>query len=170
MAKVELLLPFILKWEGGFVNDPHDSGGATNMGVTFATYAIYCKKKGYSQPTVQRLRNISKDQVTDILKVMYWDRWKADQINSQSVANALVDWVWCSGVHGIKIPQRALGLKNDGIVGPISLAAVNNADPKKLFDTIQDERELFLIDIADRRPTQRRFIKGWLNRVNNLKY
>ncbi|MFV0470220.1 MAG: glycosyl hydrolase 108 family protein, partial [Dysgonomonas sp.] len=45
MAKIELLVPFILKWEGGFVNDPDDSGGATNMGVTIATW----KQVGYDK-------------------------------------------------------------------------------------------------------------------------
>lgn len=46
MAQVEKLTPFILKWEGGFVNDPDDLGGATNMGVTFGTYQTYRKAKG----------------------------------------------------------------------------------------------------------------------------
>jgi len=41
MADVKKLAPFILKWEGGFVNDPDDLGGATNMGVTMATYKVY---------------------------------------------------------------------------------------------------------------------------------
>lgn len=38
------LAPFILKWEGGFINDPDDLGGATNMGVTIGTYETYCRK------------------------------------------------------------------------------------------------------------------------------
>ena len=38
MANIDILLPFILKWEGGFVNDPADAGGATNKGVTIATW------------------------------------------------------------------------------------------------------------------------------------
>ena len=42
MADVRKLAPFILKWEGGFVNDPDDLGGATNMGVTIGTYEAYC--------------------------------------------------------------------------------------------------------------------------------
>lgn len=45
MAKVSVLLPFILKWEGGFANDPADSGGATNKGVTIATW----KQCGYDK-------------------------------------------------------------------------------------------------------------------------
>ena len=54
MADVRKLAPFILKWEGGFVNDPDDLGGATNMGVTIGTYETYCRKKGYPKPTVER--------------------------------------------------------------------------------------------------------------------
>lgn len=83
MADVKKLAPFIQKWEGGFVNDPDDLGGATNMGVTIATYEAYCKKKGYPKPTIERLKNLSKEEWTEILKTMYWDRWKADEIKSQ---------------------------------------------------------------------------------------
>ncbi len=118
MADVNKLVPFILRWEGGFVNDPDDLGGATNKGVTIATYEAYCKKKGYPKPTVERLKNLTQEEWTEILKTMYWDRWKADEIKSQSVANILVDWVWASGVHGIKIPQELAGVIPDGIVGP----------------------------------------------------
>ena len=45
MANVDKLLPFILKWEGGFANDPADAGGATNKGVTIATW----KRCGYDK-------------------------------------------------------------------------------------------------------------------------
>ncbi len=60
MADVRKLAPFILKWEGSFVNDPDDLGGATNMGVTIGTYEAYCRKKGYSKPTVERLKNLTE--------------------------------------------------------------------------------------------------------------
>lgn len=45
MADINVLVPLILKWEGGFVNDPDDLGGATNMGVTLATYRQYRKSR-----------------------------------------------------------------------------------------------------------------------------
>ena len=45
MARVEVLSPFILSWEGGYVNDPCDAGGATNKGVTIATW----KRQGYDK-------------------------------------------------------------------------------------------------------------------------
>ena len=66
MAKVELLAPYIRKWEGGFVNDPADSGGATNMGVTIGTFEVYCHRKGYPRPTVERLKKLTP---TDIFRL-----------------------------------------------------------------------------------------------------
>ena len=99
MADVKKLAPFIQRWEGGFVDDPDDLGGATNMGVTIATYKVYRKRKGLSEPTVDYLNHLANNEWIDILKSLYWDKWKADQIKSQSVANILVDWVWASGIQ-----------------------------------------------------------------------
>ena len=164
------LVPFILKWEGGFVDDPDDLGGATNRGVTIGTYATYCKKKGYPAPTVERLKNLSEKDWAEILKTLYWDRWKADDIKSQSVANILVDWVWASGVNGIKIPQQVLGVTVDGIVGIKTLAALNARNPKELFEEIKEARVQFIEDICRKRPANNKFKKGWLNRINNLQY
>ena len=170
MADVRKLAPFILKWEGGFVNDPDDLGGATNMGVTIGTYETYCRKKGYPKPTVERLKNIAKEEWTEILKTMYWDRWKADEIKSQSVADILVDWVWASGAHGIKIPQRLLGVTVDGIVGPKTIAAVNSPNPRELFDQIKIARFDFIEDICRKRPANNKFKRGWMNRINDIKF
>ena len=141
MADVKELAPFILKWEGGFVNDPDDLGGATNMGVTISTYEAYCKKKGYPKPTIERLKNLSKEEWTEIMKTMYWDRWKADEIKSQSVANILVDWV-----------------------------AVNSKNPRELFDRIKIARFDFIEDICRKRPANNKFKRGWLNRINDIKF
>ena len=168
MANVEKLAPFILKWEGGFINDPDDLGGATNKGVTLSTYMQYCRKKGYPVPTVERLKNLSDREWTEILKTMYWDRWKADQIESQSVANILVDWVWASGNYGIKIPQRLLGVAVDGIVGPKTIDAVNSRNPRELFDMIKIARFDFIEDICRKRPANNKFKRGWLNRINDF--
>ena len=118
MANVNQLAPFILKWEGGFVNDPADLGGATNMGVTIGAWkSCGYDKDGDGDIDVDDLRLLTREDVVNrVLKPHYWDRWKADDIKSQSVANILVDWVWASGAHGIKIPQRLLGVSVDGIV------------------------------------------------------
>lgn len=172
MANVDKLLPYILKWEGGFVNDPADLGGATNKGVTIATW----RRIGYDKDDdgdidVDDLRLLTDRDVRDrVLKPHYWDRWRADEIRSQSVANILVDWVWGSGAYGIKIPQRVLGVTVDGVVGPKTIAAVNAQDPRQLFERIKQERRDFIERICVTRPTNRRFKKGWLNRLESMKF
>ena len=173
MAKVELLAPFILRWEGGFVDDPDDLGGATNMGVTISTWRqIGYDKDGDGDIDVCDLKLLTRDDVINrVLKPHYWDRWKADSIKNQSVANILVDWVWGSGLHGIKIPQQVLGVKADSIVGPLTLKALNDyPDQEELFLKIKAARIAFIEDICLKRPQNNKFKKGWLNRLNDIKY
>lgn len=170
MADLKKLIPFILKWEGGFVNDPDDLGGATNKGITIGTFGEYRKRKGLPPPTVQDIKSLSDKDWYEIFKNMYWDRWKADEIKSQSVANILVDWVWASGSHGIKRPQRLLGVKADGIVGKQTIAAVNAMDAATLFKMIKDDRAKFIDEICKARPANERFRKGWTNRINSIRY
>lgn len=191
MAKIEEIIPFILHYETGvskrylslppaqifeqakktgYANDPDDAGGATMCGITIATYTAYCRMKGYPIPTVTRLRNITYEQWRDVLKTLFWDKWKADEIISQPLANILVDWVWASGSSGIKIPQRILGVKQDGVVGPKTLAAVNASDPKRFFDEIHNARIKFVNDIVARKPSQKKFIKGWTRRINAITF
>ena len=190
MAKVDVLVPWLLRWEGGFVNDPADPGGATNKGVTIATW----KRCGYDKDDdgdidIDDLRKLSDEDVRNrVLKPFYWDRWKADLIDSQKVANILVDWMWGSGVNGIIIPQRILGVVPDGKVGYHTLMAVNSYNPDILFDKIYDARVKFLNEITrdsinkyikkiGRNATEKelmehtykRFLAGWLNRLASIK-
>lgn len=96
--------------------------------------------------------------------------WKADRITSQSVANIVVDWVWASGKHGITKVQALLGVKVDGIVGDKTLAALNAQPPRVLFDKIKAARVAFIEGIIAANPSQNRFRKGWLNRLNRIQY
>lgn len=67
MADVTKLKPFILKWEGGFVSDPADLGGATNKGVTIGTYKEYRKKKGLPEPILKKCSTANNRFVTPVL-------------------------------------------------------------------------------------------------------
>ena len=170
MAKVERLVPHILKWEGGLVNDPDDLGGLTNKGVTYKTYKLYCKRKG-KIATEEGLINLSMDEFTDILKTMYWDACRADRIESQSVANTIVDWGWHSGtITAAKEVQKLLGVTADGIIGNVTLSEINSKNPRELFDAIKIARIAYLNRICSSRPANSKFMRGWLNRVNSLEF
>ena len=166
MADYKKLIPFILKWECGFVNDPLDKGGATNKGVTIATFRQFYG----ADATVEQLNGITDKQWNHIFKSGYWNRWLADEIRSQSVANILVDWLWLSGSPAIKNPQRLLGVVPDGAVGPKTIAAVNAVGARKLFDDIKAARVQYINDIIVRTPTNERFRRGWMNRLDALQF
>lgn len=187
MAKIDKIIPFLILWESGvsdssadnqtlfqkakskgIVNDPADRGGATLVGVTLATYKDYCRRKGLGFPDAKALTNLSYKEWLDILKTMFWDRWHADAINDQRVAEMLVDWVWTSGSYGITIPQKTLGVMPDGIVGPLTLRAVNSVAPFLLLEKLKKERISYIDRICTSRPSNLRFRSGWLRRLNAL--
>ncbi len=148
------------------MNDPDDLGGATNRGITLATFRQY-----YGQAkTAADLRRMTDAQWDSIFKTGYWDRWQGDNIRSQSVANMLVDWLWCSGSYGIRIPQRVLGVSVDGSVGAKTLAALNAQDPKTIFNRLKQERLDFISRICQTRPQNRKYKKGWESRINAIKF
>lgn len=165
MARKEILKPFIRSWEGGYACVPGDKGGATKWGVTIATFrSVFGKEK-----TVNDLKNMTETQWDYIYKTLFWDKWKADTINSQSIANLLVDWYWNSGSYGIKLPQKILKVSIDGIVGPKTIDAINKyPNERELFTMLWKEREAFFKRIGT--GTQKKFLNGWLNRLNGIKY
>lgn len=175
MANYKLMIPKVLKWEGGWSDDPADSGGATMKGVTLATFRRYY---GLNK-TKSDLRKITNAQWEHIFKVGYWDRMKADDIRNQSLAELCVQTVWGSGPDWIRNIQRAIDVKDDGIVGPKTLAALNE-NPSRNFHRIWEARRVFFFNLcyhpdADApngvRPTKRaKFYKGWMNRLNSYKY
>lgn len=171
MAKIEPIAKFILSFEGGFVNDPKDKGGATNKGVTIATWRMQgYDKDGDGDIDVDDLKLITDADATEVMRRCYWKRWRADEIKNQSIANLLVDWIWCSGTPSITITQSMLGLKADGIPGKQTIAAINRQNPKTFFNRLKARRKQFYEGIVKNNPSQKRFINGWLRRLEAIKY
>jgi lysozyme family protein len=191
MAQVNTLIPFILYMEcsvprsyltksldeiferakkSGYSNDKDDSGGATMCGVTIATYTAYRKTKGYKSTTIADLKAITFEEWRDIMKTGYWNKWQADKIQNQSLANILVDWIWMSGSVAITTPQRILGVKADGVVGPKTLAALNATNPEQLFNTIKQARINQAEEAIRAKPAKKKFRKGWYRRFNSITY
>ena len=173
MADINLLIPLLFRWEGGYVNDPDDRGGPTNRGVTLSvwqTHGIDINGDGRIDET--DLKQMTQEEAVErILRPHYWNRWQADQIRSQAIANLLVGWVWGSGKYGIVIPQGILGVKQDSIVGNKTLSAVNNyPDQEELFYKFRNGKRDYLNRICLNHPPNKKFLKGWLNRLNDYKW
>lgn len=171
MALVNILAPFIFSFEGNYANIPGDSGGPTNKGVTLNTWKMYgYDKNGDGIINVEDVKLITTEDATVIMKKFFWDMFKADYIKDQSVANILVDWFWMSGKPAITNTQKLIGTYADGIVGPKTLAAINNRNPQKLFDSLKKRRFVYIDTIIKKRPVNEKFRKGWERRLNNINY
>ena len=166
MADKNKLIPIIKKWEGGYSDNPNDRGGATNSGVTLAVYqSVYGKNK-----TKNDLKKMTNEQWNYIFTKLYWNKWKADDIKNQSIANILVDWVWMSGTGTIKKIQSLFGLTADGIVGNKTISYINSHDQEEVFNNIWNRRKQFYESLVKNNPSQKVFLKGWMNRLNTFKF
>lgn len=170
MTRFEQCLNYVLGIEGGYTNHNADRGGATNRGVTQSVYDDWRISKGFGR---QPVSGISMDEVKAIYLSRYWLLGKCDRLP------APLDYIHFDGCvnHGVgqaaKFLQRALGVAADGAIGPVTLRAVEEEDKAGHTDTIcQDilhQREEFYDKIADRDPTQAVFLKGWHNRVAEVR-
>lgn len=165
MANVEELIPFVKSFEGGWADVKGDRGGQTMMGITLATYRrVFGQSK-----SPEDLKNITEAEWNHIFRRYYWGKWRADQIQSQPIANLLVDWYWMSGSYGVKLPQKVLMVTIDGVVGPITIKAINDyPDQKELFMKLWNERKLFFERIG--KGGQSKFLSGWMRRLNSIKW
>ena len=157
--------PTLIKWEGGFSNNPADKGGATNRGVTLATFRkFFGADKG-----VDDLKRMTDCQWCQVMR-SYWNNVKADQIRSQSIADLFVDWHINAGTNAIKRVQRMFGIKADGIVGKVTLSYLNSPNAETIFYRLRDERENYYLDIVKADPSQRVFLNGWLRRAHSFTF
>lgn len=164
MAEFNLYAPLLHSLEKGISNRSSDRGGFTVDGVTLTTFRQF-----YGQDkTKDDLRNMTRPMWRHIMKSGYWDVCKADKINDQRIAELIVDWCVNSGTARIRDVQTIIGVKPDGAVGPITLAAINGDDPKELYRRLMTARKGWYEKIVLRNPSQRVFLKGWMNRLTRL--
>ncbi|MCE6628040.1 glycoside hydrolase family 108 protein [Acinetobacter pittii] len=149
----------VLQHEGGYVNHPSDPGGETNYGITKSVARQY----GYKGS----MKDIPMDIVEKIYKNQYWDAMSCDSFPF-SVGFQLFDAAVNHGLlNARKLLQRAVGVKDDGIVGSLTLAAVRKQPQFALISLFNSKRIEFYTKIS----TFNAFGKGWMARVAvNLKY
>lgn len=169
MTRIEKYSRFCKSFEGGWANDPDDAGGATMKGVTYKRFCEYRRVKKLPIPTLTDLRNISDKEWEAVLRWGFWDVVKADQIKDEWCAYMIVDWCWHGGLGKIKNIQRLIGVKDDGKIGPITLAKLNSYTGKALFDILWKGRENNLKYVATLR-NNKKYLNGWLRRLRCIQY
>lgn len=165
MSRFAKCLEAVLTHEGGFVDHPDDPGGATNKGVTLATFVAWCAMSGRDEPTVHDLVNISDEDVAAIYKANYWDRVRGDVL-PPGLDRAMFDFAVNSGVsRAIKFLQRIVRVTEDGHLGPVTLEAIRERLASVMVSSLCDLRLQFLKGLA----TWSTFGRGWERRVREVR-
>jgi lysozyme family protein len=154
-------LAAVLQHEGGYVDHPKDPGGPTNKGVTLATYRKLVEPNG----TAEDLKRITDAQVASIYRSAYWDVIRGDDLPA-GLDYAVFDYAVNSGpARAAKSLQGVLGVAADGIIGPVTLAAAQAANPIATINALCDRRLAFLKSLS----TWATFGKGWQRRVDDVR-
>ena len=160
MANFDKAILHSLKWEGGYVNDPSDSGGETKYGISKRSF-----------PDVD-IKNLTLDEAKNIYLKNYWNPLYT-QIKDESLAIKLFDLGINLGVaKAVILLQSAIYdfepiNKIDGKFGKITLELTNKYSDLDLYDAYISKVELYYRHITVKSPKNLKFLKGWLNRLKH---
>ena len=174
MPDIDTMIDDILRREGGYVDHASDRGGATNYGVTQQTLSEYLGRA----VTKDDVRTMSIDLAREIYRKNYYFGPKIDRLPKQ-VQPFIFD---CSINHGplraIKFVQKvcnaagtAARIGVDGKMGPATeraAAATQDQLGRGFLDRLIEERRRFYGKIVERDPSQKVFLAGWMNRVDEF--
>jgi len=170
MADINLSIAKTLVNEGGYVNDPNDSGGATKYGVTQRDITGL---PGF--PT--DVKDLTGSQAIDYYEHYYWAKFGSaghfaqvnfPMIEAQPVLDKLLDMSVLFGVkEAVILIEGVLNLVVDGLFGPHDLVAVNEAEPTSLVQGFKTVLVSHAIGIANAQPKDREFLAGWIKRINS---
>lgn len=158
-ANFDAALAAVLKDEGGNDDDPADHGGRTSRGITQREYSAWLKEKHRTD------LDVWKAPQSDIKAIYHEEYWQPycddfptglDYLYFDMAVNA------GPGRAAILL-QRALGVTQDGRIGPVTRAAVKSADPKQLIAKFSAAKRNFYLSLH-----QPKFTKGWLNRTAHV--
>lgn len=161
MSALDECLEFTLREEGGYVNDSRDPGGATNMGITLATYRIWCNDP---HADAAELRVLPRSTVTCIYGSDYWNRLRGSALPAGLDFLVFDFAVTCGTMRSARELQAALGLPTpdiDGSIGPDTLLKVRLAKSDDLIARLAKRQALFYQAL----PTFSVFGRGWLART-----
>ena len=159
--RFEICVAFTLRQEGGYVDDPADPGGATNMGITLATYREWSDDPHLGDLQV---KDMTPKTASAIYRSLYWNRLRADAL-PPGVDLSVFDMGVNAGMwRSARLLQQALGFTGDqvdGSIGPETLAAANRFDSGTLVNNLADRQTSYYVSLANFCI----FGTGWLRRT-----
>jgi len=168
MADFDISFGITSKNEGGYTQDPYE----TWMGIDRAEqpgwdgWSIVDSMRGQSDfPHCLSANADLLQSVEDFFRANFWQPVKGDEITDQGAADKLYDAGANMGVPtAIRLMQEALGLTADGIVGPLTMGAINSADPADLLSKFKDLRIAHYKQIVENHPEDQKYLNAWIAR------
>ena len=157
MAAFALAIGYVLTNEGGWSDHPADRGGKTKYGITHALAAEY---------GIPNVRTLSLVQAKEIYRLHYWEHAQLEKVENQRVATKALDMLVNFGrTGGAKAIQRAVGAQPDGVIGPKTLAALNDCTEEQALERLSKAAGERYVNIVMKDATQLVFLPGWINRA-----
>lgn len=180
MANFQIAEQITGRNEGGYANNPADTGGETYAGIArnhwpkwegWKEIDFIKSKYGKSASTINKYAESNLSiikSISDFYKKNFWDVLRLDQFVDQQLANSVYDFAVNSGTNrSAKFIQQSAKVNDDGIIGKQSLHAINSADRKVIYYDFNKRRETFYKSIA--KGNQAQFLKSWLSRLKPYK-
>ena len=164
-ANVDKIIDNTIKHEGGWANHPDDRGGKTNFGITLKTFKSLEPGK-----TEQDLRNLTVDQAREFYRKHFFYGMAVDTL-PKGIQDIIFDMNVNHGPrHTTRMLQRALVRLGeevivDGVLGPKTAGAAFRLPKDDLRDSLIICRLKFVTNFANRVPSQRKFLRTWVNRT-----
>lgn len=149
----------VLKDEGGYVNDPKDSGGETKFGISKRSY-----------PNVN-IKALTRDEAIAIYYRDFWCRGPYEDIADSALASKVFNTSVNAGTsRGIKLLQQAANAQGaklvvDGLAGPKTIAAINAMHGPSVLQSYREAQAAFYLAIIARDPSRAKFKNGWIKRA-----
>ncbi|UFN47926.1 hypothetical protein LPC08_18180 [Roseomonas sp. OT10] len=154
-------LEVVLAKEGGFVDDPRDPGGATNMGITLATLRAFRE----AEVSAQDVRDLTRSEAREIYRARYWTPMRCADLPAGVDLTVFDFGVNAGPSRAVRLLQRAVGVTADGSVGPITLAAARALPPAGLVDSLAEARLAYYRGLDGYAA----FGRGWTARVEAVR-
>lgn len=173
MGNFEKAQDFVARWEGGYVDNSADPGGATNFGISLR----FLKAQGLDLGDIDGdgdidaddIRKLTAKDAVAIMRREFWDALGLDNLGKPLCARVIYDTAVNMGPsYARRMLQKALGVPADGKWGPITRSAIRICNDKHTAVSMCHIRRARYHELVQKNAALGTFLKGWLRRVDSL--